>query len=361
MNPHECSQTWQVVRSEFDEMMLDNAAEQGATVWQEANVTDVILEPTETDDLPAATRRDRRSARARRRAASTRRSSWTPPAPTRCSPRSSASASATRSSARRRSSPTTRAAGATRARTTARRSCSPPRATTAGSGTSRCRDDIISVGVVGEVDRLVGQDRRHARADRWTRRSPTAPAWKTGWPRPTRVRPGPRPVRLLLPRHAAAPARAGCWSATPSASSTRCIPPACSSPSRAARWPPTRSTRRFEKNDFSAAQLGKWGDPAQPRGCRPSASWSTPSTPRASRFGQFIKTYPQHRDDVTAVLIGDVFRPGVDDVFEPMSTMAPIPESIPLEKPKARARGEVRRPTPPPTPGRRRNDGGTTA
>src|SRR5579862_7977459 len=27
--PHECSQTWQVVRSEFDLMMLRNAAEQG--------------------------------------------------------------------------------------------------------------------------------------------------------------------------------------------------------------------------------------------------------------------------------------------------------------------------------------------
>ena len=27
--PHECSQTWQVVRSEFDQMMLDNAREHG--------------------------------------------------------------------------------------------------------------------------------------------------------------------------------------------------------------------------------------------------------------------------------------------------------------------------------------------
>src|SRR6188768_1820561 len=27
--PHECSQTWQVVRSEFDKMMLDNAREHG--------------------------------------------------------------------------------------------------------------------------------------------------------------------------------------------------------------------------------------------------------------------------------------------------------------------------------------------
>ena len=31
--PHECSQTWQIVRSEFDQMMLENAAEHGVEVW----------------------------------------------------------------------------------------------------------------------------------------------------------------------------------------------------------------------------------------------------------------------------------------------------------------------------------------
>src|SRR5690242_11486083 len=44
MNPHECSVTWQVVRSEFDKMMLDNAREHGAEVWEETNVIDVLLE-----------------------------------------------------------------------------------------------------------------------------------------------------------------------------------------------------------------------------------------------------------------------------------------------------------------------------
>src|SRR5437764_13562233 len=31
-NPHECSQTWQVLRSEFDQMMLDNARAHGVDV-----------------------------------------------------------------------------------------------------------------------------------------------------------------------------------------------------------------------------------------------------------------------------------------------------------------------------------------
>jgi len=42
--PHECSQTWQVVRSEFDEMMLNNAREQGVDAQEGVHVRDVIFE-----------------------------------------------------------------------------------------------------------------------------------------------------------------------------------------------------------------------------------------------------------------------------------------------------------------------------
>jgi flavin-dependent dehydrogenase len=42
--PHECSQTWQVVRSEFDLMMLNNAAEHGVETHQGARVLEVLWE-----------------------------------------------------------------------------------------------------------------------------------------------------------------------------------------------------------------------------------------------------------------------------------------------------------------------------
>jgi flavin-dependent dehydrogenase len=42
--PHECSQTWQVVRSEFDLMMLRNAAEQGVDVHEATRVLDVLFD-----------------------------------------------------------------------------------------------------------------------------------------------------------------------------------------------------------------------------------------------------------------------------------------------------------------------------
>jgi len=42
--PHECSQTWQVVRSEFDKLMLDNAREHGVDVREGVRVHEVLFE-----------------------------------------------------------------------------------------------------------------------------------------------------------------------------------------------------------------------------------------------------------------------------------------------------------------------------
>jgi len=42
--PHECSQTWQVIRSEFDTMMLDNAREHGVEVVQPCRVMDILFD-----------------------------------------------------------------------------------------------------------------------------------------------------------------------------------------------------------------------------------------------------------------------------------------------------------------------------
>jgi flavin-dependent dehydrogenase len=43
-NPHECSSTWQVRRSEFDQMMLENAAEHGVQVHQGVRVREVLFD-----------------------------------------------------------------------------------------------------------------------------------------------------------------------------------------------------------------------------------------------------------------------------------------------------------------------------
>jgi flavin-dependent dehydrogenase len=42
--PHECSQTWQVIRSEFDAMMLNNAREHGVDVVQPGRVLEILFD-----------------------------------------------------------------------------------------------------------------------------------------------------------------------------------------------------------------------------------------------------------------------------------------------------------------------------
>src|SRR4026207_2206747 len=42
--PHECSQTWQVVRSEFDHMMLNNAREHGVQAEEGVRVLEVLFD-----------------------------------------------------------------------------------------------------------------------------------------------------------------------------------------------------------------------------------------------------------------------------------------------------------------------------
>jgi flavin-dependent dehydrogenase len=43
-NPHECSDTWQVLRSEFDQILMDNAREKGAEVIEEITVRETLEE-----------------------------------------------------------------------------------------------------------------------------------------------------------------------------------------------------------------------------------------------------------------------------------------------------------------------------
>jgi len=83
--PHECSQTWQVVRSEFDLMLLRNAEEQGVAV-HEATCSSRAAAPS-----ACACR-----GRARSRAMCGRRSSWTRAGRARCCRTASSCASGTR-------------------------------------------------------------------------------------------------------------------------------------------------------------------------------------------------------------------------------------------------------------------------
>ena len=53
---HEASQTWQVLRSEFDQLLLDNARDKGAEVLEEMTVRDTILDHGAVAGVKAVTK-----------------------------------------------------------------------------------------------------------------------------------------------------------------------------------------------------------------------------------------------------------------------------------------------------------------
>jgi flavin-dependent dehydrogenase len=63
--PHECSQTWQVERQEFDQMMLDNAREHGVAVHEGVRVVEVLFEGERAVGVRIAGEGGEREVRAR--------------------------------------------------------------------------------------------------------------------------------------------------------------------------------------------------------------------------------------------------------------------------------------------------------
>jgi flavin-dependent dehydrogenase len=62
--PHECSQTWQVYRQEFDHMMLKNAAEHGVRVHEGTRVLEVLFDGDRAVGVRVANEQGQREVRA---------------------------------------------------------------------------------------------------------------------------------------------------------------------------------------------------------------------------------------------------------------------------------------------------------
>jgi flavin-dependent dehydrogenase len=63
--PHECSQTWQVVRSEFDQMMLENAREHGVDAHEGVHVVEVMFDGDRATGIVIQNSGGRREVRAK--------------------------------------------------------------------------------------------------------------------------------------------------------------------------------------------------------------------------------------------------------------------------------------------------------
>jgi flavin-dependent dehydrogenase len=331
--PHECSVTWQVERAAFDQMMLDHARESGATVWEETNVADVILEPADADDLPRARgvvvqRKD--DAVPRRIGAKV------------VVDATGMNALLSRRLGIRQVDPKLKKASVFSHFKGCQRDPGKNGGATLVLSTKQndgwfwyipLRDDVTSVGVVADVDRLM-KNRGGTPEQILDEEMANCPGLQERMKGAQRC--GPVHVVNDFSYRATRCAGEG-WVLTGDAFGF--LDPMYSSgvflALKSGEMAADAIDEALEKNDFSGAQLGKWGDELASGMSIVRKLVYAFYTPTFS-FGKFVKMHPEHKDDITAILVGEVFKPGAEQVFEPMKEMAPIPETIPLEKPRGR-------------------------
>ena len=83
----------------------------------------------------------------------------------------------------------------------------------------------------------------------------------------------------------------------------------------------------FRHNDFSAARLGQYQEKLD-QGIESMRKLVYAFYNEGFSFAQFLRKYPEQRVNIINLLIGDVFRDGVDEIYGPMSEFAEIPPPL---------------------------------
>ncbi len=83
----------------------------------------------------------------------------------------------------------------------------------------------------------------------------------------------------------------------------------------------------FKHDDFSGARLGQFQYKLD-KGIESMRKLVYAFYNEGFSFSQFLRKYPDQRVNVIELLIGNVFKEGVDDVYEPMSDFAEIPPPL---------------------------------
>ena len=87
--------------------------------------------------------------------------------------------------------------------------------------------------------------------------------------------------------------------------------------------------KAFHKNDFSEAQLGSFG-PAFVNGMEAFRKLVYAFYTKEFSFARFLSEYPEHQGGIVDILSGDVFRKDVTHIFPAMAEMCPFPPEVPL-------------------------------
>ena len=83
----------------------------------------------------------------------------------------------------------------------------------------------------------------------------------------------------------------------------------------------------FKNNDFSAARLGQYQAKLD-NGIESMRKLVYAFYNEGFSFSQFLQKYPDQRVNIITLLMGNVFKDGVDDIYEPMADFAIIPPPL---------------------------------
>lgn len=324
--PHECSQTWQIVRSEFDQMMLENAAEHGVEVWTPANVTDILLEPGNSD-LPRATGIVVSKAGEAPRTVHAKV----------VIDATGTNALLSRKLNIRKRDPMLRKQSIFAHYRGARRDVGKNEGATLVLATPNqdgwfwyipLPDDIVSVGVVAEPESLQGRGSPEQVLDEEIRNCRGLDDRMTN-----AVRVGE--VRVLSDFSYRSSRCAGDgWVLVGDAFGF--LDPIYSSgvflALKSGQMAADAIHEALVNNDCSAECLGKWG-PELCEGMQAIRNIVYAYYTKGFSFGKFIRAFPHFKHNITELLVGDVFRPEVQEVFKALETLVPLPDPIPLDVP----------------------------
>jgi flavin-dependent dehydrogenase len=309
--PHECSQTWQVVRSEFDLMMLNNAREHGVEAHEGVRVLEVLFDGDRAvgvrvqgaDGVP-------REVRARVVVDASGQSTFLQ----------------NRFKLRQWDPVLNKGAVWTYWKGAYRDTGRDEGATLVVQTTNKKgwwwyipqHDDQVSVGVVAPFDYLFKGRGSHEQI--YTEEVEACPAIKQ------RLSPGRRVTGYFATKdysYRTKQVAGDGWVLVGDAAGF--LDPLYSSgvllALRSGEMAADSIVEGLNKGDLSAAQLGKWGplfnqgiDRMRRLVCEYYDGFS---------FGQFIRKYPELKGKVTDLLIGDLFTDRVDAVWGPMETLYP--------------------------------------
>jgi flavin-dependent dehydrogenase len=324
IDPHESSVTWQVDRVEFDQTLLDNAGAAGVEICQRANVKDLLFEGSRATGVAVELAGGKRLAlRAKVVVDATGQT-----------------ALIARRLGLRQIDPSLRHASVfTRFRGGTRDPGIDAGATlilhTAGGASwfwyIPLPDDITSVGVVGPIEYLLKQGDGDLQAI-FDRELAICPALQKRLQKAEQIM-EPKALRdfSYISRRIAGDG----WVMAGDAFGF--LDPIYSSgvflALQSAEFAADAIVEAFEKADFSAERLGKHGDRYM-AGIEAMRKLVYAYYDREFHFAGFLQQHPECREKIVDLLVGNVFRKPVDELFAKMSRCCELPQARRLEPPE---------------------------